>query len=82
MKTVFRRHPDYFRPGLAWVDGVDWLVMEDDAAGLAAYRTGQLDAGPWHFWTVRQAHVAAIDYGNRAAALWLDRWTNVLWVTM
>ncbi len=60
VKTVFRRNPDYFRTGLPLVDGVDWLVMEDDAAGLAAYRTGQLDAGPWHFWTVRQADVAAI----------------------
>jgi peptide/nickel transport system substrate-binding protein len=60
VKTVFRRNPDYFRSGLPWVDGVDWLVMEDDAAGLAAYRTGQLDAGPWHFWTVRQTDMAAI----------------------
>src|SRR5262249_61551002 len=60
VKTVFKRHPDYFRPGTPFLDGVDWLVMEDDAAGLAAYRTGQLDAGPWHFWTVRQADVASI----------------------
>ena len=60
VKTVFRRHPDYFRAGQPFVDGVDWLVMEDDAAGLAAYRTGQLDAGPWHFWTVRQADVDAL----------------------
>src|SRR4029453_3199840 len=60
VKTVFRRNADYFRSGLPWVDGVDWLVMEDDAAGLAAYRTGQLDAGPWHFWTVRQTGMAAI----------------------
>ena len=28
MRTVFRRNPDYFRPGLPWVDGVEWLVME------------------------------------------------------
>jgi peptide/nickel transport system substrate-binding protein len=54
VKTVFRRHPDYFRSGQPYVDGVDWLVMEDDAAGLAAYRTGQLDAGPSHWWAVRQ----------------------------
>jgi peptide/nickel transport system substrate-binding protein len=64
VKTVFRRNPDYFRTGLPWVDGVDWLVVEDDAAGLAAYRTGQLHAGPWHFWTVRQADVAAIKKSN------------------
>ncbi len=60
VKAVFRRNPDYFRSGLPWVDGVDWLVMEDDAAGLAAYRTGQVDAGPWHWWAVRQQDVDAV----------------------
>jgi len=59
VKTVFRRNPDYFRSSLPWVDGVDWLIMEDEAAGLAAYRTKQLDAGPWHWWTVRQQDVGA-----------------------
>lgn len=60
VKTVFRRHPDYFRSGQPFVDGVDWLVLDDDAAGLAAYRTGQLDAGPWAFWTVRQTDLDAL----------------------
>jgi ABC-type oligopeptide transport system substrate-binding subunit len=46
VKTVFRRNPDYFRPGLPSVDGVDWLVMEDEAAQLAAYRSGQIDCVP------------------------------------
>jgi peptide/nickel transport system substrate-binding protein len=54
VKAVFRRNPDYFRSGLPWVDGVDWLVMEDDSVGLAAYRTRQLDCGPFHWWAVRQ----------------------------
>jgi peptide/nickel transport system substrate-binding protein len=60
VKAVFRRNPDYFRPGLPWVDGVDWLVMEDAAAGLAAYRTGQIDAANWHWWAVRQQDLAAL----------------------
>jgi len=60
VKTVFRRHPDYFRPGLPSVDGVDWLVMEDEATQLAAYRTGQIDLAPWHQWTVRQQDLAAL----------------------
>ena len=54
VKTIFRRNPDYFRPGQPWVDGVEWLVLEDDSAGLATYRTGQIDCGPWHWWVVRQ----------------------------
>src|SRR5439155_27251507 len=42
VRTVFRRNPDYFRPGEPWVAGVDWLVMQADAAGLAADRTVKL----------------------------------------
>jgi len=54
VKTIFRRHPDYFRSGQPSVDGVEWLVMEDDSVGLVSYRTGQIDCGPWHQWVVRQ----------------------------
>jgi len=60
VKTVFRRNPDYFRPGQPSVDGVEWLVMEDEAAQLAAYRSGQVDCGPWHWWVVRQQDLAAL----------------------
>src|SRR5262245_58595774 len=60
VKAVFRRNPDYFRPGQPAIDGVDWLVMEDAAAGLAAYRTGQIDAANWHWWAVRQQDLAAL----------------------
>jgi peptide/nickel transport system substrate-binding protein len=37
------------------VDGVEWLVLEDESTGLAMYRTGQIDCGPNHWWAVRQA---------------------------
>jgi peptide/nickel transport system substrate-binding protein len=60
VKTVFRRNPTYYRASEPWVDGVDWLVMEDAAAGLAAYRTGQLDCGNWHGWTVRQQDLESL----------------------
>ena len=55
VKTVFKRHPDYFIKDQPYVDGVEWLVPEDDSTGLAMYRTGQIDAAPWHWWVVRQA---------------------------
>jgi peptide/nickel transport system substrate-binding protein len=58
VKCVFHRNPDYFRPGQPLVDGVDWLVIEDEASQQAAYRSGQLDCGPWHWWAVRQQDVA------------------------
>ena len=54
VRARFVRNPTYFRPGQPSIDGVDWQVMEDDAVGLAAYRSGQLDCGPWHWWAVRQ----------------------------
>jgi peptide/nickel transport system substrate-binding protein len=54
VKTVFTRHPEYFLTGLPWVDGVEWLVINDPSTGLAMYRTGQLDCGPESGWRVRQ----------------------------
>jgi peptide/nickel transport system substrate-binding protein len=60
VKTVFKRHPDYFRQGQPWVDGVEWLVLEDDSTGLAMYRTAQIDWGPWHEGTVRQQDLEAL----------------------
>jgi peptide/nickel transport system substrate-binding protein len=54
VKTTFRRNPDYYRSPLPWVDSVEWIVMEDESVQLAAYSTGQIDAGGWHQWVVRQ----------------------------
>src|SRR5262245_21410893 len=60
VRTVFRRNPDYFRSGLPWVDGVEWLVMEDESVQLASYTSGQIDAAGWHFWVVRQPDLATL----------------------
>jgi peptide/nickel transport system substrate-binding protein len=60
VKTVFKRHPDYFRTGQPSVDGVEWLVLEEPSSGLAMYRTGQLDCGPWHQWSVRQQDLESV----------------------
>lgn len=60
VKTVFKRNPDYFIKDQPAVDGVEWLVLEDESTGLAAYRTGQIDCGPWHWWAVRQQDFEAL----------------------
>jgi peptide/nickel transport system substrate-binding protein len=60
VKTIFTRNPDYFRPGLPYVDGVEWLVVEDESTGLAMYRTGQIDAGPGLQWDVRQPDLESL----------------------
>src|SRR2546425_3211329 len=60
VKTVFKRNPEYFLTDQPYIDGVEWLVLEDDSTGLAMYRTGQIDCGPWHWWAVRQADLEAL----------------------
>src|SRR5207247_643010 len=60
VKTVFKRNPDYFRTGQPYVDGVEWVVLDDDSTGLAMYRTGQLDCGPAPWWSVRQEDLDSI----------------------
>ena len=60
VKTVFKRNPEYYRDGQPHVDGVEWLVLEDESTGLAMYRTGQIDCGPWHWWSVRQQDLDAL----------------------
>jgi len=60
VKTVFKRNPDYFLQGQPYVDGVEWTIVDDPSAALAMYRTGKLDAGPWHWWSVRQADLDSL----------------------
>ncbi len=82
VKTVFRRNPDYFRQGLPYVDGVEWLVGEDESTGLAMYRAGQLDTGPGTNWQVRQPDLEALKQShphlryqdmlmNNTTAIWM-----------
>jgi peptide/nickel transport system substrate-binding protein len=60
VKTVFKRNPEYFLAGQPYVDGVEWLVLEDESTGLAMYRTGQIDCGPWHWQAVLQTYIDSI----------------------
>ena len=82
VKTVFRRNPEYFRQGQPYVDGVEWLVVDDESTGLAMYRTGQLDTGPGLQWDVRQADLDALKQShprlryqdmlaNNATTIWM-----------
>ncbi len=60
VKTVFKRNPEYFLQGQPYVDGVEWLVLDDESTGLAMYRTGQIDCGPAPWWSVRQADLESL----------------------
>jgi peptide/nickel transport system substrate-binding protein len=41
VKTGFKRNPAYFLKDQPYVDGVEWLGLEDESTGLAMCRTGQ-----------------------------------------
>src|SRR5262252_9180460 len=60
VKTVFKRNPAYFLNDQPYVDGVEWLVLDDESTGLAMYRTGQIDCGPGLNWVVRQQDLEAL----------------------
>jgi ABC-type transport system substrate-binding protein len=60
VKTVFKRNPDYFLKDQPYVDGVEWLVLEDPSTGLAMYRAGKIDCGPAPWWGVRQQDLEAL----------------------
>jgi peptide/nickel transport system substrate-binding protein len=44
VKTVFTRNPDYYRDGQPYVDGVEWLVLDDDSTGASHVNDPKLTA--------------------------------------
>jgi len=51
VKTVFRRNPDYFRPGQPYVDGVGWSGWWSTTSrpGWPCTAPGNSTAAPWSF---------------------------------
>lgn len=45
-RIVYVRNPDYFLPGLPYIDRIEAYEMEDKSSRLAAFLSGQLDIGP------------------------------------
>lgn len=64
VKTVFKRHPAYVLTDQPYVDGVEWLVLDDPSTALAMSRTGHIDCGPGSFGAVRQPDVAALQHSH------------------
>lgn len=46
VRTTFVRNPDYFTKGLPYINRFEGIDFNDPAARLAAFVTGQIDAGP------------------------------------
>ena len=47
VRIVFERNPDYFMPGLPYLDGVVWEVVPDQAARLALLRASKVELAHW-----------------------------------
>ena len=71
VKTIFKRNPEYFRQDLPWVDGVEWLVLDDPSTGLAMYRTGQIDAAPRTIGTFASKTWTRSSRAIRTCATWI-----------
>ena len=46
VRLTFVRHPNYFQPGLPYVDGIEVRIDTDPASKLAAWLGGQYDFAP------------------------------------
>jgi peptide/nickel transport system substrate-binding protein len=43
VNSEYTRNPDYWKPGMPYLDGLRTLDLKDEQAGLAAFQAGQVD---------------------------------------
>ncbi len=46
VEAIFKKHPQYFREGLPYIDEIHYLIMSDGATATAAYMAEKLDLAP------------------------------------
>lgn len=49
----FVKHPNYFKKGLPYLDGMTYKLIRDPNAGLSAYLAGKVDVGGLYFYQVK-----------------------------
>jgi peptide/nickel transport system substrate-binding protein len=54
-RITFDRNPNYFVPGLPYVDGVDITISPDPAAAFAQFLSGEFDFGPEYGMVIRRS---------------------------
>jgi peptide/nickel transport system substrate-binding protein len=54
------RNPDYFKPGLPYLDGIIYLIIKDPATRVAALRTGQAHMSGHIFANLAPSEAAAL----------------------
>jgi peptide/nickel transport system substrate-binding protein len=60
VRLSFTRHPNFFRPGLPYVDGIEVPIGTDPASTLAAWLSGQYDFAPGIQMTLERSDLEAI----------------------
>jgi len=55
VRLTFARNPNYFVPGLPYVDGVDIAISPDPAAAFASFLSGDFDFGPEYGMVIRRS---------------------------
>ena len=55
VRMTFARNPNYFVPGLPYVDGVDITISTDPAAAFAQFLSGEFDFGPEYGMVIRRS---------------------------
>lgn len=49
----FVKHPNYFKKGLPYLDGMNYKLIRDPNAGLSAYLAGKVDVGGLYFFQIK-----------------------------
>jgi len=60
VRLTFVRHPNYFQPGLPYVDVIEVRIDTDPASKLAAWLSGQYDFAPEIHMTLRRTDLDVI----------------------
>ena len=55
LRVTYVRNPNYFVPGLPYVDGVELMLDTDPAAAFAAFLSGKYDFGPEYGMVIRRS---------------------------
>lgn len=54
------RNPDYFKPGLPYLDGIEIFILPDESTRAAAFRAGQIDVTPAAFEAISPEQATTI----------------------
>jgi peptide/nickel transport system substrate-binding protein len=73
--TTFKRNPNYFLPGLPYLDGYKWLRISDASTQLSAFRTRQL-----HWLSVNKEQLDQIVREEKDVESYQEKRTGTVWV--